>query len=798
MDISERESLIIRDLTVQASVGVDSWERKRMQPLILSIHLFTDIAQTSSDDALQTSHLNYSSVARDISHYLSTTLSSSFVKSFEALALLIAKLCVIEYGASAVFLELRKPHALLHAECAGVSIYRTKKDFLEYNKYFTPETTSVPTINSSPLPLIPTNFTVETLQYDKIFIKNLTLSVIIGVNPWEREEKQRIIINIIIHLTSPLEIFSDHVPRNLNYRRIAAAVTSHVEKSSYKTQESLVESIAFVCLSECKTPKVSVMIEKPSALLYAASAGCKITRDPSWVFGNGSALKLGTDGLLTRHAVESNKPVVSGDDTAASGKWKTAYLALGANVGDTAQNIENALRQLESRADVKLLDTSFLYETAPMYVTDQPNFLNAACKISTMLTPENLLAAIKEIESNIGREPTVRWGPRAIDLDILLYERLEIDTETLTIPHPLMAEREFVLRPLSDIAPDEEHPKLFRTIYKLLALLSHSEKPTPQMQKVIPLPSISTNTDGKTLSRKTIKLLKWGSQHTSLMGILNITPDSFSDGGKYNSDIEKAVAQAEKIARCCEFIDVGGMSTRPGAVEITEKEELGRVVPVIKAIRQLVKKQVGAEDQTAIVSIDTYRASVAEEAVKCGANFVNDVTGGNGDSEMLRVVKELGVPVCLMHMRGNPRTMIKLTDYASANGEGLMEVLKKEMSGCVSRAIQVGIRRWNIVVDPGIGFAKTAEQSLEILKELKQFARGGELTGLPVLVGPSRKRFIGKILEDAGKKEVEADKRVWGTSAAVVKAIEGGAEIVRVHDVEEMKDVVDVADKFWK
>ena len=268
------------------------------------------------------------------------------------------------------------------------------------------------------------------------------------------------------------------------------------------------------------------------------------------------------------------------------------------------------------------------------------------------------------------------------------------------------------------------------------------------------------------------------------MGILNVTPDSFSDGGQHYS-VDSAVEHAvEMVAQGADVIDVGGMSTRPNADEISVEEELRRVIPVIEALRKKGLK--------VPISIDTYRASVAQKAVEAGADLVNDVTGGNGDEEMVDVMAKLGVPVCLMHMRGTPKTMTQLTDY----GGNVIGDIRRTLASLSDRAMKAGVRRWNIILDPGIGFAKTVDQNFEILRDLpKVVEKGGGCEGFPTLVGPSRKGFIGQVVRE---KDPQGMGRVWGTAAACSAAVAGGADILRVHDVREMRDVVGVADRCFR
>ncbi|HBK62233.1 MAG TPA: dihydropteroate synthase [Cyanobacteria bacterium UBA11159] len=266
----------------------------------------------------------------------------------------------------------------------------------------------------------------------------------------------------------------------------------------------------------------------------------------------------------------------------------------------------------------------------------------------------------------------------------------------------------------------------------------------------------------------------WG-EKTYLMGILNVTPDSFSDGGEFNN-LEAALAQAQHLVEAgADIIDIGGQSTRPGAEEISETEECDRTLPIIAAIRSILSTP---------ISIDTTRASVAQKAIAAGADIVNDISGGTFDPDMFPVVAKLGVPIILMHIRGTPQTMQKLTDYQDLIGE-IYQFFQTQ----IDAALAAGILRSRLIIDPGIGFAKTCQQNIEILQELPRFHN----LDLPILIGVSRKSFIGNILNQPNPKS-----RVWGTAAACCSAIASGADILRIHDVLEMADVSRVADTLWR
>lgn len=255
-------------------------------------------------------------------------------------------------------------------------------------------------------------------------------------------------------------------------------------------------------------------------------------------------------------------------------------------------------------------------------------------------------------------------------------------------------------------------------------------------------------------------------ERVALMGVLNVTPDSFSDGGLW-LDTGAAVARgAEMVAQGAGLIDVGGESTRPGAEPVPEDEEARRVLPVVEQLAG----RLGIP-----ISIDTRKATVARLAVSAGASIVNDTTGEGGDGSLDAVAAELGAALIVMHSRGSPRTMTTLTGY-----DDVVEEVAGFLSRRAEEAAAAGVRRDAIVVDPGFGFAKTPEQNLELLRGLDRIAG----LGYPVLAGTSRKSFIGQVLD------LPAGSRVEGTAATVAWAVAHGARIVRVHDVEAMARVV--------
>jgi dihydropteroate synthase len=264
-------------------------------------------------------------------------------------------------------------------------------------------------------------------------------------------------------------------------------------------------------------------------------------------------------------------------------------------------------------------------------------------------------------------------------------------------------------------------------------------------------------------------------ERTLVMGVLNVTPDSFSDGGKF-FDVERAIEQA--LAMECaraDLLDIGGESTRPGAAGISAKEELARVLPVLRGLRGVLKIP---------VCIDTQKSEVAEAALDAGAQIINDISELKSDPRIAKVAAGRGAPLILMHMRGEPRTM-QAGPFARDVMKDVMQGLRKS----VEAARKAGVAKALIILDPGIGFGKSFAQNYEVLQKLPQLAR----LGYPILVGTSRKGFLGATLARRGKP-APPEERVWGTAATVTASILNGAHIVRVHDVAEMVQVARVAD----
>jgi dihydropteroate synthase len=265
-------------------------------------------------------------------------------------------------------------------------------------------------------------------------------------------------------------------------------------------------------------------------------------------------------------------------------------------------------------------------------------------------------------------------------------------------------------------------------------------------------------------------------ERTLVMGVLNVTPDSFSDGGLF-LDTDAAVARALEIERAgADILDIGGESTRPGSSGVSAEEELRRILPVLEKLRGKIQIS---------ISVDTSKSEVAEAAAAAGAEILNDVTALRNDPRIAEVARRRKLPLILMHMRGEPRTMQK--------GPFAKDVIRDVLTGlrrAIALARRAGVAKTQIIIDPGIGFGKNYAQNLELLRRLPELSK----LGYPLLVGTSRKSFIAHILRTQSQQSSESDDRIWGTAATVAASILEGAHIVRVHDVAEMAQVAHVTD----
>ncbi len=437
-----------------------------------------------------------------------------------------------------------------------------------------------------------------------------------------------------------------------------------------------------------------------------------------------------------------------------------ALIALGSNLGHRARYLHEAVQRIGDLGTVT--DTSFLYETEPVLLEDQPRFLNAALQLETRLDPHELLQGLLQIEKDMGPSKTERYGPRIIDLDLSFYENsIRNDTPVLILPHYQATVRDFVLEPLCDMAPDFVNPATGRT------LKTHwQELDRPPLHQVFPVGDHLWSLQGP----------------PRIMGILNVSPESELAPGtvpeagalqdQFQQDVQAMVAEG------ADAIDIGAQSTRPGHQLIPLTEEVRRLELAVQAAREVTDLP---------LSVDTFRTEAAQAALEAGADMVNDVWAGRFDSELIILTAKAGVPHVFLHnrlrisdpdyparIRQQPR-FVETTEAASQ--------VNTDLQSCLASARKANQCRWLQVIDPGLGFGKQGEQNASLLRDLDLITAGKH----PVMAGPSRKGFIQDCLSSP-----HADSLTAGSVTAAVLALQKGAHMVRMHDVRETRSALEV------
>lgn len=405
------------------------------------------------------------------------------------------------------------------------------------------------------------------------------------------------------------------------------------------------------------------------------------------------------------------------------------YLGLGSNRGNRRENLRSALTELANES-VAVLRVSPVVESPALLPADAPPdwnspFLNLVAECRSSLSPEELLRRLKLIETRLGRSDARRWAPRPIDIDVLTFDDITLQSDQLVIPHAGLTQRAFVLSPLASLEPGLEIPGTGRTAHELNAGLGRR----------IPL---------------------W-------MGIVNLAPDSFSDGGE-NETWSEVESRIEQMADCgVQILDLGAESTRPGATPLTEDEEWERLAPMLARVTEKF-----ADDWLRPrISVDTYHADVAARALDLGVDIINDV-GGLSDPRMIELAATNETDFIAMHNLGLPANPNIVLDTAKSAVDQVEAWLDRQLETWRSHGIDVN----RVVFDPGIGFGKTPLQSLELLQQIDRFAN----KGLRILVGHSRKSFMKSF---AGNEMKGRDLATIGGSMALCAS---GVDILRVHN----------------
>jgi dihydropteroate synthase/2-amino-4-hydroxy-6-hydroxymethyldihydropteridine diphosphokinase len=418
-------------------------------------------------------------------------------------------------------------------------------------------------------------------------------------------------------------------------------------------------------------------------------------------------------------------------------------IALGGNLpsreGAHRETLRRTLPFIELEG-LKIVARSSVWLTEPVPRSNHPWYANQVIEVTTTLPAADVLAALHRIEARFERARSVRDAPRTLDLDLIAYHDAIITTPDLSVPHPRMHQRAFVLAPLFEIAPAFRHPKSGDTVQHMLA---QSDQTGICRLRDVPM----------------------------IMGVVNVTPDSFSDAEPL-IESDQAIAHAIQLMdEGADILDIGGESTRPGATPVAPSEEQRRIMPVIEAIAKI------AAERGRLISVDTRYSTTMALAIKAGATMINDVSA-LGDPKSAALLAEAKLPIVLMHMQGTPETMQVNPAY-----DDVVADVARFLSAACNRAIAAGIEPNQIWVDPGIGFGKTLAHNVALLNATAHFSAGGRKT----LIGASRKGFIARIDRDGA-----ASERLGGSIAAALAAAARGATAIRVHDVAQTRQALAV------
>jgi dihydropteroate synthase/2-amino-4-hydroxy-6-hydroxymethyldihydropteridine diphosphokinase len=453
------------------------------------------------------------------------------------------------------------------------------------------------------------------------------------------------------------------------------------------------------------------------------------------------------------------------------------FLALGGNQGERLANIKAAIEGLQKHGEITCC--SCIYETEPKYEVEQTKFLNLVCCLKTSLSPSDLHSATLQIEKEVGRTQTYRNGPRVIDIDLLYSSSGEFKSDRLTLPHPRIKERAFVLLPLGEITKNlffDSNQLVSNEIEQIdqeeiAGVKVYANSPLASLQQFLDFAKASLSFKNKTL----------------IMGIINVTPDSFSQDGIMQDSkavLDLALTQASQmLENGADLLDIGGESSRPGSTPISTQEEIDRTAPIIEAISKAFSVP---------VSVDTYKAAVAEAALKAGAQIVNDIWALRADPNMAKIIADYNASVVLMHNSSQINAVIKDsvigTSYAATNcGHDILDTVRNSLRESITLALTGKIKINKIILDPGFGFGKSLDQNLQMLKDFAVFKE----LGFPLLSGTSRKSFIGQL------SGLAVNDRLEGSLASAIIAAMNGANIIRVHDVKETRRVLEILDAVY-
>ncbi|OMJ19298.1 Folic acid synthesis protein fol1, partial [Smittium culicis] len=646
------DTIEVHEFEVRTMVGRDAWGRKKIQPLVISFKMQTSISKAAILDQVSES-VHYGLLLKAITKFVEKQKLGELEIFAEHIAFTILTFDIKRiFG---VFLTIKKPNSIHNSNSVDISIYRCFEDVHHLEKIcldelnncgltipnldnynsIKSENASINSINTLEQSILDAG---NLYKEDLFIIKGLKINVLLGANSFERFSTQVIIIDLTLHIDKKDKALqkksqSGNFPmKTLNYHILVQNIVEYVEKGTgYLTLEALSISIARVCIVDFGFEKVSILVKKPCVLVFANCSAVKITRTRDQLF---KELNLVLPCLQNAISPRMESHI--------------SYISIGTNLGDKIKNIHNSIKMINESDNIRVVDTGFLYQSKPMYLEDQPMFFNTAIKVETSLNPIALQKLLKRIEIELGRVFTEdKNGPRIIDLDIILYDTLVIDTAELTIPDPGMENRHFQLQPIIDMDPFAVHGKLNSSVCMLSRDLITIKGVVNDLVQVMPLSNSEKN------GSKSVVLAHSHQKNTLVMGVTDVVGESFNYGGKFDS-IDEAVKHSMNLFKeGADIIDIFSQSMSVSSKMFGPGEEAKIVIPIIEGIMSESKNY----ENKPIISVNTSDAKVAQKALDAGADVICNISGSNLNSDVFNVAAEYGCPLILMHKREDSKAI---------------------------------------------------------------------------------------------------------------------------------------------
>ncbi|KAJ1664879.1 trifunctional dihydropteroate synthetase [Coemansia sp. RSA 1646] len=830
------DKYIVRDLEVRSTTLADESSKERCSVLLnITVELYISTIHHTAEN--ESESIRYSDICGRITYFANTDRNLPRLETFAAG--IVRELFDGMPRILAVRALVQLPHAVPNAEYVSIDVSHTRKEL--FGNWQSPATIDSKCDDSSPAnghlqhaaAFCEEHDKMQTLiegaaEKNRMIIKNLSLCTESGLHFWGRHYKQTVNIDLILYLERPtgfgVGTFQEMSAKSTRFAEVVEATVDLVENNTFQSVEDMATAISRTAVQQCGLPEITVRISKPRSVVSASGEAVEITRAagdfpktqyPHIVLGRESEASLDNPEVPL---FDLRKPLQESDIQPRD--MHTAYIGIKTNKGDRLGNIYRALHYIRNNLpESRYIESSFLYESPAARGSDGPSYLDAAVFIKTKLEPLALRDRLRHIESKIrhGVAPSNKGNTSvAISLQILLYGETEFEGGGLTVPPPHLHENRVELRILCDFACTQQHPRLATTVKKLYhRLITRNNFP----DDIIQVTQLKAHRHSKRSSPHRECILQAlnprQQKRTLFMGMLDLQPENV-DYFDFIYYMSEAFQRVQKLSEGgADIIGICGQPKHPNVAPTSAQEEIANIIPLIAHIRN--------ERIETPISVETYYPEVAAAALDAGADIICDTTGGLADPDMLSLVAKRRCPYIIVHPQDDLYPVASDMNASSSPSNDIVCKTRHRLAERIRAALDHGIARWNIILDPGVGFAKDSVQDFEMLRRFSQFTAANigipsktksssyvdlvrllkipakkdfvvedlatSLVNYPVLFGSSRKSFIDDVTENH-----TGSHSACGTAAAITAAIQGGASIVQVYDVAEMSDVVYFSD----